>query len=149
VIAGNNLNVVAGEITIDQGNDLLKRRESYEQKQSGLTLALHSPVTDALLTLGSLVNQAGETSDNRMKALYAVEAIHTGWAASQNKDALKQAAELAKGDYSGSVKLELSVGASKNAPEYQPGTRLLYSNDGLLYITIDHYKTVAPIGSWK
>ena len=31
----------------------------------------------------------------------------------------------------------------------QPGTRLLYSNDGLLYITTDHYKTVAPIGNWK
>ncbi|WP_127960274.1 type VI secretion system tip protein TssI/VgrG [Serratia microhaemolytica] len=31
----------------------------------------------------------------------------------------------------------------------QPGTRLLYSNDGLLYITIDHYETVTPIGRWK
>jgi hypothetical protein len=31
----------------------------------------------------------------------------------------------------------------------QPGTRLLYSNDGLLYITTDHYKTVTPIGTWK
>ena len=31
----------------------------------------------------------------------------------------------------------------------QPGTRLLYSNDGLLYITIDHYKTVHKIGTWK
>ncbi len=31
----------------------------------------------------------------------------------------------------------------------QPGTRLLYSNDGLLYITTDHYETVVPIGIWK
>ncbi|MED7666586.1 guanine-specific ribonuclease N1 and T1 [Pseudomonas moraviensis subsp. stanleyae] len=31
----------------------------------------------------------------------------------------------------------------------QPGTRLLYSNDGLLYITSDHYETVSPIGKWK
>lgn len=31
----------------------------------------------------------------------------------------------------------------------QPGTRLLYSNDGLLYITTDHYETVTKIGSWK
>lgn len=31
----------------------------------------------------------------------------------------------------------------------QPGTRLSYSNDGLLYITIDHYKTVHKIGTWK
>ena len=31
----------------------------------------------------------------------------------------------------------------------QPGTRLLYSDDGLLYITSDHYETVTPIGKWK
>lgn len=31
----------------------------------------------------------------------------------------------------------------------QAGTRLLYSNDGLLYITKDHYKTVIFIGTWK
>ena len=31
----------------------------------------------------------------------------------------------------------------------QPGTRLLYSNDGHLYITTDHYNTVQPIGTWK
>jgi filamentous hemagglutinin len=31
----------------------------------------------------------------------------------------------------------------------QPGTRLLYSNDGLLYVTPDHYDTVHLIGRWK
>jgi RHS repeat-associated protein len=31
----------------------------------------------------------------------------------------------------------------------QPGTRLLYSNDGQLFITTDHYTTVHPIGTWK
>ena len=31
----------------------------------------------------------------------------------------------------------------------QPGTRLLYSNEGHLYITTDHYVTVHPIGTWK
>lgn len=30
----------------------------------------------------------------------------------------------------------------------QPGTRLLYSNDGLLYITTDHYKTMHFIGNY-
>ncbi|WP_368266061.1 ribonuclease domain-containing protein [Dickeya chrysanthemi] len=31
----------------------------------------------------------------------------------------------------------------------QPGTRLLYSSDGLLYITTDHYETATSIGKWK
>jgi len=30
-----------------------------------------------------------------------------------------------------------------------PGWRLLYSEDGLLYITTDHYGTAEPIGRWK
>ncbi len=31
----------------------------------------------------------------------------------------------------------------------QPASRLLYSSDGLLYVTPDHYKTMVPIGRWK
>lgn len=31
----------------------------------------------------------------------------------------------------------------------QSGTRLLYSNDGLLFITTDHYQTFKEIGTWK
>ncbi|MCE0490011.1 hypothetical protein LU196_08105 [Pantoea sp. Mb-10] len=31
----------------------------------------------------------------------------------------------------------------------EPGTRLLYSSDGLLYITTDHYETATSIGKWK
>jgi hypothetical protein len=31
----------------------------------------------------------------------------------------------------------------------QPGTRLLYSTDGLLYVTTDHYITAHHIGKWK
>jgi len=31
----------------------------------------------------------------------------------------------------------------------QADTRLLYSNDGLLYITTDHYISVIQIGTWK
>ena len=31
----------------------------------------------------------------------------------------------------------------------QAGTRLLYSNDGLLYITTDHYISAIQIGTWK
>jgi filamentous hemagglutinin len=36
----------------------------------------------------------------------------------------------------------------RNNPQ-QPATRLLWSNDGLLYGTTDHYNSVFPIGTWK
>ena len=45
---------------------------------------------------------------------------------------------------------EVDIGLSNTmSRSNQPGTRLLYSNDGLLYITTDHYKTATSIGSWK
>ncbi|MFC3937275.1 ribonuclease domain-containing protein [Acidovorax sp. SD340] len=45
---------------------------------------------------------------------------------------------------------EVDIGMSNTmSRSNQLGTRLLYSNDGLLYITTNHYKTVTPIGSWK
>ncbi|MCZ2498757.1 ribonuclease [Xylophilus sp. Kf1] len=46
--------------------------------------------------------------------------------------------------YEADVGLENSVARSK-----QPGTRALYSSDGLLYISSDHYATVIEIGKWK
>lgn len=45
---------------------------------------------------------------------------------------------------------EVDIGLSNTmSRSSQPGTRLLYSNDGLLYITTDHYNTVTSIGRWK
>lgn len=46
--------------------------------------------------------------------------------------------------YEADVGLKNTISRSK-----QPGTRLLYSNDGLLYITTDHYQSVTFIGRWK
>jgi filamentous hemagglutinin len=45
---------------------------------------------------------------------------------------------------------EADIGlSSKMSRSNQAGTRLLYSSDGLLYITTDHYKTATSIGNWK
>ncbi len=44
---------------------------------------------------------------------------------------------------------EADVGlSSKMNRSKQPGTRLLYSSDGLLYATTDHYKTVHFAGTY-
>jgi hypothetical protein len=46
--------------------------------------------------------------------------------------------------YEADVGLDSTISRAK-----QPGTRLLYSNDGLLYVTPDHYESVHLIGRWK
>ncbi|WP_255473057.1 ribonuclease domain-containing protein [Rummeliibacillus sp. SL167] len=50
----------------------------------------------------------------------------------------------------GRVWYEADVGLNNTmARSKQPGSRLLYSNDGQMYITTDHYKTVHFIGTYK
>lgn len=50
----------------------------------------------------------------------------------------------------GRVWREADIGLSNSLSRArQPGTRLLYFNDGLLYVTSDHYKSVNFIGKWK
>ncbi|PKE27844.1 filamentous hemagglutinin [Rahnella sp. AA] len=114
VIAKNDVNIVGGSVTIDPGNDMLTRKQIYEQKQSGVTVSLSSPVTDALLSLTSLAKQASQTSDSRMQALYGVQAAEQGWMASMN-GAPTQAAQLMNGNVSGNfIKLQVNIGASKS-----------------------------------
>ncbi|ROV52400.1 ribonuclease [Neisseria chenwenguii] len=50
----------------------------------------------------------------------------------------------------GRIWYEADIGLNNTSSRAkQAGNRLLYSNDGLLYITTDHYKTVVKIGTWK
>ncbi|MGE1005741.1 ribonuclease domain-containing protein, partial [Ralstonia pseudosolanacearum] len=50
----------------------------------------------------------------------------------------------------GRIWYEADVGLNSSmSRSNQSGTRLLYSSDGLLYITSDHYKSVVSVGKWK
>ena len=46
--------------------------------------------------------------------------------------------------YEADIGIDSSIARNKQA-----GTRLLYSNDGLIFITTDHYKTFKDVGRWK
>ncbi len=115
VIASQDLNVVGGSVTIDAGNDALTRKQIIEQKQSGLTLQLTSPVTDALLALGDTLKQSSDSGDDRLKALYAVKALESGWASATSTGTQSAVSSLAKGDLKDAgIQIQLSVGASKS-----------------------------------
>ncbi|WP_337029369.1 hemagglutinin repeat-containing protein [Pantoea agglomerans] len=114
VIAKKDISVVGGSVDIDPGNDLISRRQVYEQKKSGLTLQLTSPITDALLSLGEQAKSASEAGDDRLKALGAVKALESGWAMSGAKT-MQSGQALANGNMNqAGIKIELSVGASKS-----------------------------------
>ena len=46
--------------------------------------------------------------------------------------------------YEADIGIDSSIARNKQA-----GIRLLYSNDGLIFITTDHYKTFKDVGRWK
>ena len=123
VIAKQDISLAGGSVTIDPGNDTLTRRQSYEQKQSGLTLQLTSPITDALLSLGSQAKEASQAGDDRLKALNAVKMLESGWAmAGAAKDS---ALALANGKIDDvGIKIALNVGSSKSksSSEYSSNT---------------------------
>jgi ribonuclease len=53
-------------------------------------------------------------------------------------------------DVKGRTWHEADIGLSSSMKRSkQPGTRLLYSSDGELYITTDHYENAHRIGTWK
>lgn len=113
IIAGKDLNVIAGTIKVDSGNDLLKRRQVYEQKQSGLTLALSSPFTDALLAINSKLKQASDASSSKLSALYGAQAAREAWVgADGTMDMMAGKSNGSPAEPGASIKLQLSVGAS-------------------------------------
>jgi len=111
VIAAKNLNVVAGEIAVDPGNDLLRRKETYEQKKSGLTLSVSSAITDAAMAANNAIKRGSEVRDDRLKALYGVKAAQDMWVAGSG--AASVAGGAAGGDMN-AVRVELNVGSSKS-----------------------------------
>ncbi|MFZ4835187.1 hemagglutinin repeat-containing protein [Rouxiella sp. Mn2063] len=113
-IAKNDLNVVGGAVTIDPGNDMLTRKQIYEQKKSGLTVSISSPVTDALVALNDIAQQASQTGDDRMKALAGVQVANLAWMFSMNGTAT-QAGQLLQGKADANlVQVQINLGSSKS-----------------------------------
>ncbi|XAY02951.1 hemagglutinin repeat-containing protein [Enterobacter chuandaensis] len=111
VIAAKNLNVAAGEIAVDPGNDLLRRKETYEQKKSGLTLSVSSAITDAAMAANNAIKRGSEVSNDRLKALYDVKAAQEAWVAGSGVASMVGGA--AGGDMN-AVRVELNIGSSKS-----------------------------------
>jgi filamentous hemagglutinin len=153
---GGNLNIVAGRTYTQTGSDVLApggditvaaqsvritearetNRTDTEQKfnQSGLTLALSSPVLSAMQNIGSQLEAAGDTKSTRMQGLAAansafaaqsaLDAIQAGQGTtidgkanqvvSTNLDGSKTARDANAADQAGGINLSISIGASKS-----------------------------------
>lgn len=89
LIAGKDLAITGDSVVIEPGHDKRTRDEKFEQKSSGLTLALSGVVGSALNSAVSAAQSAKESSDSRVAALQATKAALSGYQASQGSDLLQ------------------------------------------------------------
>ncbi|MCT4708742.1 hemagglutinin repeat-containing protein, partial [Enterobacteriaceae bacterium H11S18] len=83
LIAGKDLAVIGDSVLIDPGHDKRTRDETFEQKKSGLTLALSGTVGSAINNAVTSAQDTNEESDGRLKALQATKTALSGVQAGQ------------------------------------------------------------------
>ena len=80
-----NINITAQQVNIINATDTYANQQSMKYKQTGITLAITSPVISAIQTVNQMSKAANNTSDGRMKALATGNAA---LAANNAKDAI-------------------------------------------------------------
>ncbi|MGC1062285.1 hemagglutinin repeat-containing protein [Pantoea agglomerans] len=83
LVAGKDMNLTGDSVTIDPGFDSRSRKETFEQKQSGLSIALSGTAGSALNTAVSSAQQARKSGDGRVSALQNTQAALNGVQAAQ------------------------------------------------------------------
>ncbi|MND12391.1 Filamentous hemagglutinin [compost metagenome] len=86
LIAGKDMSLSGSSVIIDPGHDKRTRDETFEQKKSGLTLALSGTVGSAINNAITSAQDTKEESDGRLKALQATKTVLSGVQAGQAAD---------------------------------------------------------------
>ena len=80
----NQIDIEGASVKVEAGKDILERKEGHEYKQSGVTIALSTPVTDMAQAAYNSVNRSQQVTNGKLKALYAVKAAEEVGMAAQN-----------------------------------------------------------------
>ncbi|WP_455907075.1 hemagglutinin repeat-containing protein [Raoultella terrigena] len=86
LIAGKDMSLSGSSVIIDPGHDKRTRDETFEQKKSGLTLALSGTAGSAINNAVTSAQDTKEESDGRLKALQATKTVLSGVQAGQAAD---------------------------------------------------------------
>ncbi|MGB9096918.1 MAG: hemagglutinin repeat-containing protein [Erwinia sp.] len=78
LVAGGNLTLTGDSVIIDPGHDKRVHEEVFEQKKSGLTLALSGVVGEAINSAVAAAQSSKKESDGRLAALQATKAALSG-----------------------------------------------------------------------
>jgi filamentous hemagglutinin len=115
-----DINITAQQVNIINATDTYDSQQTMKYKQSGITLAISSPVISAIQTTQQMRKAANNTSDGRMKALAAgtaalaasnaLDAVSAGQAIAPTGNTANNAANQV-----GGINVSLSIGTSKSS----------------------------------
>ncbi|HFG6254851.1 TPA: hemagglutinin repeat-containing protein [Salmonella enterica subsp. diarizonae serovar 61:l,v:z35] len=110
LIAGKDLSLSGNSVIVEPGHDKRTRDETFEQKKSGLTVALSGTVGSAINDAVTSAQETKETSDGRLRALQATKTALSGVQAGQ----AAEAADLTADPNAMGVSLSLTTQKSKS-----------------------------------
>ncbi|QZX97028.1 hemagglutinin repeat-containing protein [Pantoea alfalfae] len=117
LVAGRDLAITGDSVIIDPGHDKRTHDELFEQKKSGLTLALSGAVGDAINNAVAAAQSSKKESDGRLAALQATKAALSGVQAAQ----ASQMAEVSA-DPSNGMGVSLSLNTQKSKSQQHQST---------------------------
>ncbi|UUR72569.1 contact-dependent inhibition toxin CdiA [Enterobacter asburiae] len=97
LVAGKNMALAGDSVVIEPGHDKRARDEKFEQKSSGLTVALSGVVGGAINSAVTTAQEASKESDGRLAALQATKATLSGVQAAQGAVVAQQTGDPANG----------------------------------------------------
>ncbi|MDC6108491.1 hemagglutinin repeat-containing protein [Serratia rubidaea] len=111
LVAGKDMTLSGDSVQIDPGYDQRTRTETFETKQSGLSVALSGAVGSALNTAVSTAQQARKESSGRLQALQGTKAALSGVQAMQANERVG----LENGEKGSGFAVSVSLGSQKSS----------------------------------
>jgi len=119
LIAGKDMALTGDSVVIEPGHDKRTRDEKFEQKSSGLTVALSGVVGSAINSAVTTAQEANRESGGRLAALQATKAALSGVQAAQGAALAQQTADPSNGF---GVSLSLTTHKSKSQQHAESDT---------------------------
>ncbi|WP_407672862.1 hemagglutinin repeat-containing protein [Pectinatus frisingensis] len=108
IMAGKDINITAGQVDIQNTDNVYTSKEDHEYKKSGLTVSIGGQAVKTADDITAPVQRIGQVEDDRLKALYAKKAYD------QIKDAKDTIRDINKKGIKSAISIDVSLGSSKS-----------------------------------
>ncbi|WHZ40525.1 hemagglutinin repeat-containing protein [Rahnella bonaserana] len=117
IIAGKDLSIKGDSVLIEPGRDARTHDESFEQKQSGLTIALSGAAGSAVNSAVTTAQSVSDESEDRLAALKIAQGVMSGVSTGQ----AMELAQATTGDASTAFGISASLGTQSSKSESHSG----------------------------